>query len=91
MCIRDRRILVSHTRYLEDIKKEANKSVKSTENTEESEKKIASKAAKTLNTKAEKTTLGELAGFTALQEQLKNNAGSAVSNESTDSKETEEK
>ncbi|MBP6793925.1 MAG: 30S ribosomal protein S1 [Saprospiraceae bacterium] len=87
----DKRILVSHTRYLEDIKKEANKSVKSTENTEESEKKIASKAAKTLNTKAEKTTLGELAGFTALQEQLKNNAGSAVSNESTDSKETEEK
>ena len=87
----DKRILVSHTRYLEDIKNEANKSVKSTENTEESEKKIASKAAKTLNTKAEKTTLGELAGFTALQEQLKNNAGSAVSNESTDSKETEEK
>ncbi len=85
----DKRILVSHTRYLEDIKKEANKSVKSTDNTEESEKKIASKAAKTLNTKAEKTTLGELAGFTALQEQLKNNAGSSVTNESTDSKVTE--
>lgn len=87
----DKRILVSHTRYLEDIKKEASKSVKSSENTEESEKKTASKAAKTLNTKAEKTTLGELAGFTALQEQLKNTAGAPETNESTDSKEAEQK
>jgi small subunit ribosomal protein S1 len=69
----DKRILVSHTRYLDDIKKEANKSVKSTDNTEDNEKKVASKAAKTLNTKTEKTTLGELAGFTALQEKLKSN------------------
>jgi len=87
----DKRILVSHTRYLEDIKKEANKSVKSSDNTEETEKKMASKAAKTLNTKAERTTLGELAGFTALQEQLKNNAGASDTSESSGSKETEEK
>ena len=74
----DKRILVSHSRYLEDIKKEANKSLKSGDESEESEKKAVAKATKTLNTKSEKTTLGELAGFTALQEQLKNSNIPAV-------------
>jgi small subunit ribosomal protein S1 len=83
----DKRILVSHTRYLEDIKKEANKSVKSTDVIED-EKKTASKAAKTLNIKSEKTTLGELAGFTALQEKLKSNsANEAEENNTTEEKE----
>lgn len=74
----DKRILVSHTRYLEDIKKEANKAVK-TDGTEDVEKKAAAKVAKVLNTKAEKTTLGELAEFSALQEKLKSNNSSADS------------
>ncbi|MEP7323341.1 MAG: 30S ribosomal protein S1 [Saprospiraceae bacterium] len=83
----DKRILVSHTRYLEDIKKEANKSVKSTD-TVEDEKKVASKATKTLNIKSEKTTLGELAGFTALQEKLKNTtANDAEENNTIEEKE----
>lgn len=72
----DKRILVSHTRYLEDIKKEANKAVR-TDGTEDTEKKAAAKVAKVLNTKAEKTTLGELAEFSALQEKLKSNNSSA--------------
>ncbi len=98
----DKRILVSHTRYLEDIKKEASKSLKTGEDTGESDKKAVMKAGKALNTKTERTTLGELAGFTALQEQLKNNATNTgitgetsseiqESEESTDSIESEEK
>lgn len=98
----DKRILVSHTRYLEDIKKEASKSLKTGEDTGESDKKAVMKAGKALNTKTERTTLGELAGFTALQEQLKNSATNTgitgetsseiqESEESTDSIESEEK
>ena len=85
----DKRILVSHTRYLDDIKKEANKSVKSTDNAEDNEKKVASKAAKTLNTKTEKTTLGELAGFTALQEKLKSNSANEAEETNTTTEEKE--
>ncbi len=77
----DKRILVSHSRYLEDIKKEANKAVKAAESTEESEKKMISKAAKALNTKNEKTTLGELAGFSAIQDKLKKTNTATTSNE----------
>jgi len=67
----DKRILVSHLRYLDDIKREADQSVK-TEKFEE--KKRTTSAVKSQNTKVERTTLGELAGFSQLQDQLNDDA-----------------
>ena len=64
----DKRILVSHLRYLDDIKREADASVKEEKH---QEKKRTKMAVKTQNTKVERTTLGELAGFSQLQNQLK--------------------
>lgn len=64
----DKRILVSHLRYLEDIQKEADDKIskekqKETKETRQVIKKQASKV--------EKTTLGELDVFEQLKEQLK--------------------
>jgi len=64
----DKRILVSHLRYLDDIKREADASVKEEK---QKERKRTVSAVKSQNTKVERTTLGELAGFSALQNQLK--------------------
>lgn len=63
----DKRIMVSHLRYLEDIKKEADESVK--------KEKVAAteetrKAVKQQQGKVERTTLGELDVFAQLKEQL---------------------
>ncbi len=43
----------------------------------------------TLNTKTEKTTLGELAGFTALQEKLKSNSANEAEETNTTTEEKE--
>ncbi len=63
----DKRILVSHTRYLEDIRKEADETVKS-------EKEVEEKKTRTAVTKQqdkiEKSTLGDLDIFSGLKEQL---------------------
>ena len=85
----DKRILVSHTRFLDDIRKEASKAVKGSGDqvTDEAEKKAALKAAKALTTKAEKTTLGELAEFSALQEKLKGNISPEATDKSAEEKE----
>lgn len=85
----DKRILVSHTRFLDDIRKEASKAVKGSgdQATDEAEKKAALKAAKALTTKAEKTTLGELAEFSALQEKLKGNISPEATDKSAEEKE----
>jgi small subunit ribosomal protein S1 len=63
----DKRILVSHTRYLADIQKEVE--------VEEDNKKVAAKeeeraAVKKTQAKVEKSTLGELDAFAQLKEQL---------------------
>ena len=63
----DKRILVSHLRYLEDIKKEAVDTVK--EEKAQQRKKTRS-AVKKQQSKVEKTTLGELDVFTQLKEQF---------------------
>ncbi len=70
----DKRILVSHLRYLDDIKREADETVR-----EErvQEKKRTTHAVKSQNTKRERTTLGELAGFSELQDQLKEESAAA--------------
>jgi small subunit ribosomal protein S1 len=63
----DKRILVSHTRYLEDIQREAEGAVK---------KEVTAQRKKTQNvirdqqSKVERTTLGELDVFSQLKEQL---------------------
>jgi small subunit ribosomal protein S1 len=63
----DKRILVSHLRYLEDIKKEAEEAVKK-EKVVEKDKTRA--AVKKQQSTVEKTTLGELEGLAQLKEQL---------------------
>lgn len=64
----DKRILVSHLRYLEDIKREATDSVNKEK---EQERTRTRKAVQAQNTSVEKTTLGELDMFTELKEQMK--------------------
>lgn len=65
----DKRILVSHLRYLEDIRREADENVKK-EKTDERQKTRA--AVKKQQTTIEKDTLGDLDVFSQLKEQLGN-------------------
>jgi len=65
----DKRILVSHLRYLEDIRKEADEQVHKAKDAEE---EATRKAVKATQAKIERTTLGDLAGFDELKEQLSN-------------------
>jgi small subunit ribosomal protein S1 len=63
----DKRILVSHTRYLDDIKREAGEAVR-----EERvrERKQTDKALKATKAQVERTTLGDMDVFSQLKEQL---------------------
>ena len=63
----DKRILVSHSRYLDDIKREAGEAVR-----EERvrERKQTDKALKATKSKVERTTLGDMDVFSQLKEQL---------------------
>ncbi|MCB0704249.1 MAG: 30S ribosomal protein S1 [Saprospiraceae bacterium] len=63
----DKRIMVSHLRYLEDVRREADDSVRK-ERVEE--QKTVRKAVKKTQTNVEKSTLGDLAAFSQLKEQL---------------------
>jgi small subunit ribosomal protein S1 len=63
----DKRILVSHTRYLEDIRKEADESVRQEK---DQERKQVDVAIKKQQSNLEPTTLGELDAFTQLKAQL---------------------
>jgi len=65
----DKRILVSHSRYVDDIRREADASVKQEI---KKEKADVRKSVKERQSSIEKATLGELAGFSALKEQLAN-------------------
>lgn len=65
----DKRILVSHLRYLDDIRREADETVKKEK--EEIRNKTR-KAVKSTQAKVEKTTLGDLSVFSQLKEQLQN-------------------
>ncbi len=66
----DKRILVSHLRYLDDIRKEADNQVKSEK---VKERAATAKAVKKVQTKVEKSTLGDLDIFSELKDQLKEN------------------
>lgn len=63
----DKRIIVSHTRYLEDIRREADQSVKAEK---EKERDNTRTAIKTTQAQVKKSTLGELSVFEQLKEQI---------------------
>ncbi|MCF8238507.1 MAG: 30S ribosomal protein S1 [Saprospiraceae bacterium] len=63
----DKRIMVSHLRYLEDIRREADDSVRQEKETEVKEVR---KAVKQQSSNVEKSTLGDLGIFDELKEQL---------------------
>ncbi|MFM8361226.1 MAG: 30S ribosomal protein S1 [Haliscomenobacter sp.] len=63
----DKRILVSHLRYLEDIRREADEQVK---RDRDGERQQARQAVKKQQATIEKTTMGDLEGLAQLKEQL---------------------
>ena len=65
----DRRILVSHTRYLEDLKSKAEQVVRSERAKEDGENQAA---VADVQKKVEKETFGDLAALAQLKEQLDN-------------------
>lgn len=74
----DKRIMVSHLRYLEDVRKEADEQVKSEKDSEHQEVR---KAVKKTQAKVEKSTLGDLGIFEDIKEQLQENADKAAETE----------
>ena len=72
----DKRILVSHLRYLEDIQREADDQV---HQEKQEEKKETRKQIDKQKSSIEKSTLGDLAGFGELKEQLADEAATAKS------------
>lgn len=67
----DKRILVSHTRYLEDIKREADDEVRKER---VQERKKVTNAVKKTQSNIERTTLGDLDIFSELKDQLNEDA-----------------
>ncbi|MFK7810434.1 MAG: 30S ribosomal protein S1 [Saprospiraceae bacterium] len=63
----DKRILVSHLRYLDDIRREADETVKEGK---VKARKETSRAIQSQSSKMEKTTLGDIAAFSELKVQL---------------------
>ena len=63
----DKRIIVSHSRYLDDIRREADDAVKKEK---AAERKQTTDAVKKTQSKVEKTTLGDMDVFSQLKEQL---------------------
>ena len=63
----DKRIIVSHSRYLDDIRREADETVKKEKAVE---RKQTTDAVKKTQSKVEKTTLGDMDVFSQLKEQL---------------------
>lgn len=66
----DKRIIVSHTRYLQDIRKEADALI---EDEKDQEQKEIKKTIKTTQSKIELSTLGDIEGFSELKEQMAQN------------------
>jgi small subunit ribosomal protein S1 len=67
----DKKIVVSHAKFNDDVRKEADETVKKEK---EVEKLVTKKAVEKVASKVEMTTLGEIEGFSALKEQLQENA-----------------
>ena len=71
----DKRILVSHLRYLDDIRREADETIKK-EKAEETDN--TRKEVKKTQSKVEKATLGDMAAFSQLKDQLKGDEKAAA-------------
>ncbi|MBK7334730.1 MAG: 30S ribosomal protein S1 [Saprospirales bacterium] len=80
----DKRILVSHLRYLEDIRREADEQVKQEK---QKETDVVRKAVKKTQSSVEKSTLGDLDAFSALKEQLASDEEAATETETDDKSE----
>ncbi|TVR76691.1 MAG: 30S ribosomal protein S1 [Saprospirales bacterium] len=83
----DKRIMVSHLRYLEDIQKEAKDEVRKEK---AKEQETTRKAVKQTQSKVERTTLGELDVLSQLKEQLEDEAQAEVPTEAKPEAETTE-
>ncbi|MEM1323819.1 MAG: 30S ribosomal protein S1 [Bacteroidota bacterium] len=70
----DKRILVSHLRYLDDIRREADETVR---RGREEERQKTRKAVQKQQSKVERTTLGELDVFSQLKQQFNQDAAKA--------------
>ena len=68
----DKRIMVSHMRYLDDIRREADEQVRKERDDERQETR---KAVKKTQTSVERDTLGDLDVFSQLKEQLSDDGG----------------
>jgi small subunit ribosomal protein S1 len=66
----DKRILVSHMRYLDDIRREAKDEVRKEK---QEERKQTRQAVKKQQSTVEKSTLGDLDVFSQLKDQLEDN------------------
>jgi small subunit ribosomal protein S1 len=82
----DKRILVSHKRYLEDIRREADEQVK---RERDKERKETRSAIKKQADKTERSTLGDLAELSQIKEQL-DTGGEDEAQENKDEKKDEE-
>lgn len=82
----DKRIIVSHTRYLEDIKKEANEMIASEHDKEKEEVK---KTVKKTQSSVELSTFGDIEGFSELAGQLANATPKKEEKKSAPSKKSE--
>jgi small subunit ribosomal protein S1 len=71
----DKRIIVSHVRYLEDIRKEADQMV---QGEKEKEKEEVKKTIKSTQAKVELSTFGDIEGFSELKEQMAEAAEAAI-------------
>ena len=74
----DKRILVSHLRYLDDIRREAKDEVRKEK---QEERKQTRKAVKKQQSNVEKSTLGDLDVFSQLKDQLEDNDENENKNE----------
>ncbi len=75
----DKKIIVSHTRYLEDVKRQADQNLKKEA---EAEAQKAKKAVEKQNAKVEITTLGEIEGFSTIKQQLESSSSAPSADES---------
>lgn len=83
----DKRILVSHLRYREDVEREAEEEVRKER---QEERKRTTRAVKKTQASVEKSTLGDLAAFSELKEQLQG-GGSGNEEETTEEENEEDK
>ena len=82
----DKRILVSHLRYREDVEREAEIEVRKEK---QEERNRTTRAVKKTQSSVEKSTLGDLAAFSDLKEQLQEQEGEDQGDEPTETEEKE--